>query len=516
MSTKRIVVIGSGIAALACASYMPTDCEVIVMTKHTVGNSNSTLAQGGIASSWLPDDSIEQHVGDTLAVGSDHNDAYRVKDIIRTGKEIIIQLLAAECPFDKTITGEPALGREGAHTSKRIFHAGGDQTGRILVKFLSDRLGKHIRICEHTKVLDIIHQADRCAGVRFKTSQGELASLYADAIVLATGGCGHLYSTTSNDKAITGGGLMMAYRAGAALTDLEFTQFHPTLLVKDGEALGLISEAVRGEGAVLEDENGRRIMEGRHPQKDLAARDILSRIIYNEQQQGHRVYLNIHAVPNFVKRFPTISKLCQEAGIEIASGRIPVSPGMHFLMGGVVVDDNGQTNVKGLYAIGEVACTGFHGANRLASNSLLEGLVYGQRAARHIAEQQPIRYTPLKEEKEKQLAVPCITMQQLQQWVSAHLSIVRDHGSLSVLIDELSSIPYRNITLSNISIHDAELANSWALVKLMAQSALLRTESRGGHFRTDYPARDDFQWRGKQIVHCQGYTSIIYNQRIGN
>lgn len=379
-----VIVVGSGVAALSLLSSLPPHIHATVLTKGKMSDSNSILAQGGIATSYFPDDTMLSHIADTLEAGAGHNDLNMVQTVIREGKEIMLELVEAQFPFDRDRDGRLMLGREGAHRANRIFHAGGDASGRMLVEYLLQRIPRHVQIREFVTVIDLLVENGRCNGVVLRSKEGQIETLHADHVVLATGGCGSLYRHHSNHQIATGDGLMLAYRAGAHLTDLEFMQFHPTLLVKDDRSYGLVSEAVRGEGGVLIDEHGRRIMEGRHELKDLAPRDVVARVIHEEMQQGHAVYMDIQACGEFRSRFPSITRLCEEAGIELEKGRIPVAPGMHFLMGGIQVNEWGESGIHGLLAIGEAACNGLHGANRLASNSLLEALVTGRRAAMRI------------------------------------------------------------------------------------------------------------------------------------
>lgn len=514
-SFKKVIVVGSGIAALSFAKTISENCKVIMMTKKQFSSSNSMLAQGGIATAFSGHDSVEQHVHDTLVAGCDHNDDKIVQEMLHLGKQLVHQLVVEGCPFDRNEVGVPQLGKEGAHSTDRILHAGGDQTGKTIVQFLKSKLGSHIQLCEYHHVIDLLVNEGKCVGVVWKDEKGHVNTMTADAVVLSTGGCGYLYETNTNDPSVTGDGLMMAYRAGAQLMDLEFVQFHPTLLTMEGKAIGLVSEAVRGEGAYLEDETGRRIMEGIHPQADLAPRDVVARVIFHEQQAGHHIYLNIRNVPHFSTRFPTINALCERAGIDVASGLLPVSPGMHFLMGGIKVNEHGETTIQSLFAIGEAACTGLHGANRLASNSLLEGLVLGNKAARQI-DQMPKQHEALPSLSMQEVwSVPNISDTKLKQWMTTYAAIARHEKGLRAMLDELEHVTFRVINVKNITSEQIELCNSWALAICMAKSALLRTESRGGHYRMDYPKRDDAFWRGKQIVHEKGHIHIIKNERIG-
>ncbi|MFJ5670322.1 L-aspartate oxidase [Bacillus safensis] len=514
-SIKKVIVVGSGIAALSFAKTISENCQVIMMTKKQCSSSNSMLAQGGIAAAFSAHDSVQQHVQDTLAAGCDHNDERTVQEIVRLGKHLVEQLVAEGCPFDQDEEGEPQLGKEGAHTTHRILHAGGDQSGKTLVQFLKSQLGSHIHLYEYHHVFDLLIHEGTCTGVVWKDEKGHVHTMTADAVVLSTGGCGSLYETNTNDPSVTGDGLMMAYRAGAQLVDLEFVQFHPTLLTIAGKAVGLISEAVRGEGAYLEDETGRRIMKGIHPQADLAPRDVVARAIFHEQQLGHHLYLNIHDIPHFSARFPAIDAMCQRAGVDMESGRLPISPGMHFLMGGISVNEYGETTVPALFAIGEAACTGLHGANRLASNSLLEGLVLGRKAAQKIDQLPKQKETSPPFSIQEIWMVPMISTAQLRQWMTTYAGIVRDEKGLQTLLHMLQQVTFQQINVKDITNEQIELSNQWALAVCLAKSALLRTESRGGHYRMDYPERRDALWRGRQIVHEKGHTHIMKNERIG-
>lgn len=514
-SIKKIIVVGSGIAALSFAKTISASCEVIMMTKKQFSSSNSMLAQGGIAAAFSAQDSVDQHVQDTLAAGCDHNDERAVQEIVSLGKHMVKQLVEEGCPFDQTENGMPQLGKEGAHTTHRILHAGGDQTGKTLMQYLKNQLGSHIHLCEYHHVIDLLVHEGICIGVVWKDEKGHVHTMTADAVVLSTGGCGSLFETNTNDPSVTGDGLMMAYRAGAQLVDLEFVQFHPTLLTIAGKAVGLVSEAVRGEGAYLEDETGRRIMKGIHPQGDLAPRDIVSRAILHEQQLGHDLYLNISEIPHFSVRFPAIAAMCERAGVDMASGRLPVSPGMHFLMGGICVNEYGETTVPSLFAIGEAACTGLHGANRLASNSLLEGLVLGNKAARRIEKMPKQKKTITFSAIQESWSVPEISEKQLSQWMMTYAAIVRDEDGLKTLLQSLLQVPYQQMNVKDITSGQIELSNQWTLAVCLVKSALLRTESRGGHYRVDYPNRNDALWRGMQIVHEKGHIHIMKNERIG-
>ncbi|WP_416653823.1 L-aspartate oxidase [Bacillus amyloliquefaciens] len=514
MSEKTIIIIGSGTAALACASSFPPSYQVTVITKRNVTNSNSHYAQGGIAVSYATDDSIESHVNDTLYAGCGHNDVTSVRHLLQSGQSMINRLIEGQFPFDMKSDGTFCLGREGAHSKRRILHAGGDATGRILVGFLLQQLRDGIRIIEHETAVDLLIEHGRCAGVAVKDASGSVSYRRADCVVLASGGCGSLYQYHTNDSSITGDGIALAFRAGAEITDMEFTQFHPTLLVKRGNAYGLISEAVRGEGGYLTDRSGRRIMAGRHALEDLAPRDVVSRAIFEEIMKETPVFMNCSRIADFNKRFPTISGICKSAGVDIESG-IPVAPGMHFLMGGVRADTWGKTSVPDLYAIGETACTGLHGANRLASNSLLEALASGQRCAEHIT-QTPLngRYKKASKKSDVILQVPDTTLHMLQAKMTNGAGIIREKENMRALASWLNKVTVHHMNVKDITIEQAELSCLWQTAQLVASSALIREESRGAHYRADFPAKEK-KWHGKQIIHSTSGTVIRKNEGIG-
>ncbi|MCY9532136.1 L-aspartate oxidase [Paenibacillus alvei] len=550
-----VIVVGSGVAALSLLSSLPPHIHATVLTKGKVSDSNSILAQGGIATSYLPDDTMLSHIADTLEAGAGHNDLNMVQTVIREGKEIMLELVEAQFPFDRDRDGRLMLGREGAHRANRIFHAGGDASGRMLVEYLLQQIPSHVQIREYVTVIDLLVEKGHCNGVVLRSKEGQIETLHADHVVLATGGSGGLYRHHSNHQIATGDGLMLAYRAGAHLTDLEFMQFHPTLLVKDDRSYGLVSEAVRGEGGVLIDEHGRLIMEGRHELKDLAPRDVVARVIHEEMQQGHAVYIDIQACGEFSSRFPSITRLCEEAGVDLEQGRIPVAPGMHFLMGGIQVNEWGESSIHGLFAIGEAGCNGLHGANRLASNSLLEALVTGRRAAMRIraselgklgsradeVEANVVRGTRATEAFTGEAAitgevgmakaveaelvdgnvrhyisiqVPQTSLEELQRRMTAAAAIERNQEQLQSMKQWLTKMPTRALKVQKITREQLELANLWQLAQLVTESSLLREESRGAHYRSDYPNRDYHNWGSRQIVHSLTGTQIVRNERI--
>ncbi|MCM3669931.1 L-aspartate oxidase [Mesobacillus maritimus] len=506
MTKANVLIVGSGIAALQLAVTLRTDLNVMVLTKSSLIKSNSHMAQGGVAASLGTDDSPTLHYQDTVEAGRYFNDPAAVQDLTREGPEIIEELIKGGCPFDRCETGEIKLGMEGAHSAKRIVHSGGDATGRILIEHLVSQLGRNISVQENMFVYELLKsKAGRCIGVKAKRTDGKSEVFYADHVVLATGGCGQLYTYTSNAESVTGDGVALAYLAGAELVDMEFIQFHPTLLYVDGKTRGLISEAVRGEGAKLVTAEGKRIMEGVHPLKDLAPRHVVSQKIYEYLKMGKQVYLDITCITNFTEQFPTVSALCRQAGVDLEIGKLPVAPGSHFLMGGVKTNSIGQTNIPGLYAIGEVACTGVHGANRLASNSLLEGMVYGKRLGAWLNEQPVESQIPSPVgrdyDQSKLFLLPDKTV--LQQTMMDRAGIVRHHASLMMQKSWLESFQveaWLDRSLDDCS--PEELTKVFMLITawLVTNAALSRTESRGGHFRSDYPVEDE-NWQNKRIAH---------------
>ncbi|MGG3642170.1 L-aspartate oxidase [Bacillus gobiensis] len=510
MSKPTTIIIGSGIAALSCAATMPSTHKLLLITKQNTHDSNSILAQGGIAAAIDREDSTRSHINDTLVAGAGHNDEIVVKEAIEEGKDIIQKMITSGFPFDRDVHGTIDLGKEGAHSQNRIVHAGSDATGEVLIRhFLYNH--PDLEIAEHETAVELVVSEDECAGVVTKQKDGKIIFRKADHVVLATGGCGNLYTFHSNQPTVTGDGLSLAYRAGARLTDMEFLQFHPTMLVKTGKCFGLISEAVRGEGAQLVDESGREIMNGVHPQRDLASRDIVARQLFKEQQKGHQIFLDIRGISHFSDRFPTISRLCEKAGVLIKEGKIPVSPGMHFLMGGVEVNRWGETNIKRLFAIGEVSCTGLHGANRLASNSLLEGLVFGKRAAEKISNDFS-RAPSVPERKDIIFDVPQLDILRLKEIMTAFVGIVRSKHELEVAAKWLDGMSTKPIHVKNITKDELETFHLYETAKRITASALAREESRGAHFREDYKQTDP-DWAGKKIIHEKG--KLFTEQREG-
>ncbi|MFD1019381.1 L-aspartate oxidase [Thalassobacillus hwangdonensis] len=502
-----VIVIGSGIAALQLVANLRTDLNVIVLTKSKLSTSNSSMAQGGIAAAIGSEDDTYTHFVDTMEAGNRLNDQQAVYKLTKAAPSIIEDLIQRGCSFDQKEDGALALGLEGAHRHHRILHSGGDQTGKSIVKCLRDQIGNNVTVIENLFVFELlIGQDQKCYGVKGKDGQEDIHTFYSNHVVLATGGCGNVYALTSNAATVTGDGLALAYQAGAALMDMEFIQFHPTMLYIQGRTKGLISEAVRGEGAVLVTDEGRTIMD-HHPLGDLAPRHIVSQRLYETMKKGKSVYLDIRSIDNFDQRFPTISKLCISNGISLSEGLIPVAPGAHFLMGGIQTDEKGSTTVQGLYAIGEVACTGVHGANRLASNSLLEGLVYGKKLATHLnkiaGETNSESVLSLKtKQRARCLPYSLPPLKTLQQQMMQHVGIVRTMEGLRAhqqWLETFNLEPLLDMELEALSKHDISLVFSLITAWLITSSASQRTESRGAHFMNDYPFEQK-AWKQKHIV----------------
>ncbi|KAB2338697.1 L-aspartate oxidase [Cytobacillus depressus] len=512
MKTANVIIIGSGIAALQLAKSLRCDLNVIILTKSNVKNSNSHFAQGGVAAAMGENDHPHKHYEDTLEAGRFHNNPIAVRKLTAEAPSLIHSLIDEGCLFDKGKDGHLLLGMEGAHSEHRIVHSGGDATGKTIIQFMAANVNPQIEIIEDIFVFDLLMDELRktCIGVRGKYRDGRKESFFAEHIVIATGGCGQLFSYTSNAETIAGDGIALAYKVGAEITDMEFIQFHPTLLYIDGKAVGLVSEAVRGEGGWLVAEDGNPIMDGIHPLGDLAPRHIVSQTIYRYLKAGKQVFLNISKINGFAKRFPTITALCEKYGINLMKGLLPVVPGSHFLMGGIKTDLLGRSSVKGLYAIGEAACTGVHGANRLASNSLLEGLYMGKKLAEWINKSHSHKpFTPkLNKESNQQMVFsqPLPSTTQIQRSMMDHVGIVRTKEGLAKQKAWLESFEINKLLHADITeLPTEEALKAFMLITacLITDSAIKRTESRGGHFRQDFPYENDNEWLRKQIIQCR-------------
>jgi L-aspartate oxidase len=488
------IVVGSGIAGLRAAVALAPSGRVVVLTKDLVTESNTEYAQGGVAVVLNDDDAIELHYQDTIDAGAGLCDQEAVAVLVEQGPRYITELIEHGAEFDRE-DGQLAFTREAAHSRSRILHARGDSTGREIVRALVAWSKKFasIEYQPHACTQSLIVKDGRCLGVTYvEPTTYKIRALYSRAVVLATGGAGQLYLHTTNPDVATGDGQAMAYRAGAVMADMEFIQFHPTALAASNAPRFLLSEAMRGEGGALRNLDGERFMPRYDERAELAPRDIVSRSIHFEMQRtaSPHVWLDMrHLDHDYVReRFPKIYNTCLLYNVDIARDLIPVSPAAHYTMGGVRTDTFGRTSISGLYAAGEVACTGVHGANRLASNSLLEGLVFGSRAGEIAALEAPAEIVSAMPRDwdygaEADWRIDDGTRAEVKRIMWDGVGIVRDEQGLNNSIRALEEIAARPLN-----------TRSWnfvTLARLVADAALARLESRGAHYRRDYPERDD-------------------------
>lgn len=507
--TADYLIVGSGIAGLRAAVELASSGRVLVLTKSDPGAGSTGYAQGGIAAACGPDDSPALHAQDTLAAGDGLCDPGAVATLVEEGPRYVEQLLEWGADFDRKAGGELDLAREGAHSVRRVLHAR-DATGREIARVLARRLTglSTVQVIDHALVVQVIVEEGEAVGVRYLDAHGRLSEARARATLLATGGAGQVFRETTNPSVATGDGVALAYLAGAQVADLEFVQFHPTVLNVPGAPRYLLSEALRGEGAVLINENGERFMARYDPSGDLAARDRVARAIVRESARtGAPVYLSLAHLPavEVHARFPHISDLCRQVGLDLARDRLPVGPAAHYLMGGVATDTDGRTSIPRLFAAGEVASTGVHGANRLASNSLLEGLVFGGRAAESMARARagdwpgrgpagPPDPPPLGDAYET-----TIDEAALRDVTWSRAGIFRDGAGLKDAAhrleegwDALAAAIRRGAGFTAAGWRRASLLT---VARLIVRAALRREESRGAHSRTDFPETDDLHWK---------------------
>lgn len=495
-----VLIIGSGIAGLSAALGVAPYGKVIVIAKDRPDICNSTLAQGGIAAAVGKDDSPEKHTQDTLIAGVGICQEKTVEILTHEAPNVIGQLVEMGACFDRTNSGELALGREGAHSLARVIHRGDDTGAAIWETLFQNLQQKKVQFLTETRAEKLIVHEGHCYGAVVRTSEG-IQPIYAKSVILATGGIGEIYGRTTNSLLSTGEGLALAWKAGVILSDLEFVQFHPTALLTNENPLFLISEAVRGEGAVLVTEEGERFMPNYHPRADLAPRDVVTRAIVAEQQKGHRVYLDAKVLGDqFEHRFPNIYAKIQSLGLDPKKDLIPITPAAHFFMGGIKTDSDGRTNIEGLYACGECANTGVHGANRLASNSLLEGLVFGKRIAQSLARSLREKNSDLEflrgmaqcmspflsdiPQAARAIDLNDSRVQTLQNLMWSNVGIIRDENGMKYAYQELCNLE------ADVDSSEVEFLNMILVAKLITSSALRRLESRGSHYRLDYPEVD--------------------------
>ncbi|MFC9693593.1 L-aspartate oxidase [Kribbella sp. NPDC056951] len=505
--TVDVVVIGSGIAGLTAALKARELGTVLVVTKDVVASGSTQWAQGGIAAALSPEDSPEEHLQDTLVAGAGLCDPDAVRALVTEGPDAVRDLIELGARFDTQANGEISLTREGGHHRNRIAHSGGDATGAEIERALvaAVKRAPDIRLIEHALVIDLLRAEDGAvAGVTLHVmGEGQLdgvGAIRSRVVILASGGLGQLYAATTNPSVSTGDGMALALRAGAKVRDLEFVQFHPTVLWLGKSAKGqqpLVSEAVRGEGAFLVDHEGKRFMQGQHELADLAPRDIVAKAITRQMLAAGKdhVYLDARHFGDekWRVRFPTILASCRSHGIDPVRELIPVAPACHYSSGGVWTDLNGQTSVPGLYACGEVACTGVHGANRLASNSLLEGLVFAHRIATHLAKGLPELREPAVDTRVPGL-VDADVVPELQRVMTVGAGVIRSASGLAeagAVVAKLIEQP-----AGEPGTPGWEATNLVTVASALIAAGTVREESRGSHWREDHPDRDDQHWSG--------------------
>ena len=506
-----VIVIGSGIAGLTAAlSARAKGLSVLLLTKDVLSTSSTSWAQGGIAAALGPGDSPDQHFQDTLEAGAGLCDQDSVKILVQEGPAAVRRLINLGATFDLDSSGNVALTREGGHRRHRIAHAGGDATGAeisraLVAKVLAD---PKVRIFEHALVLDLLKDKfERVCGVTLHVmGKGRIdgvGAALARAVILATGGLGAVFEQTTNPLVATGDGVALALRAGTTVADLEFVQFHPTVLWVGPDSRGsqpLISEAVRGEGAILRNINGEAFMSKIHPMKDLAPRDVVAHAVHKEIIKSGKpfVYLDGTKLGKdiWLNRFPNILLSCQEIGIDPLVEMIPVVPAAHYASGGVISDMTGRTDIPGLFAVGECASTGVHGANRLASNSLLEGLVVAERIAQHLIDL-PAQSEPLIDNIPSNL-IDGKVRKEITATTTKGAGAVRNSQGLQQTINNLAQLATKTTNLA--STQSWEATNLLTVSSFLSNAALRREESRGSHWRTDFPARNDERW----LVRIQG------------
>jgi L-aspartate oxidase len=515
MNHYDYIIVGSGIAGLYIALLAIERGSVLILTKGSIDDCNTKYAQGGIAVAMSKDDSPELHFKDTMAAGDGLCDAEAVRILTDEAADCIADLIKFGVPFD-TLNGEITLTREAAHSVPRIMHAGGDATGEHIEVTLSRHVrSTPIKVLENCLASEILVQNGKVTGVMsLDCRTGSVEEYGCQFLILATGGAGRLFKYTTNSDVVTGDGIALAFEAGAEISDIEFFQFHPTVLRLPGVAPFLISEAVRGEGGILRNVEGHRFMPDYVAEAELAPRDIVARSIVYEMKKTHsdRVFLDVtHLSPRLITtRFPHIYRFCQDHGLDITKGLIPVDPAAHYLMGGVRVNSWGETNIPGLFAAGETACTGVHGANRLASNSLLESVVFSKRIVQRTEMTTPTRHRKKRSDeaisyclpdREVLPKVPPLNLPNLQSLMWDKVGIIRSGKSLKEAASILAT--WESLLPQSTDRPSYELNNLVLCARLMTEAALLRKESRGAHFRTDFP-RTSPEWQRHIVFRKNG------------
>jgi L-aspartate oxidase len=488
-----VIIIGTGISGLYTAFHIDSSKSVLLISKDNVVNCNTRKAKGGMAAALYKPDDPASHLEDTLKAGGYLNSKKAVDVLTKEVIDRIYELADNGFVFDKNpSSGEYNMGLEGCHSHRRVLHSQGDRMGVAIFNFLYEQVKSlpNTTFLEHTELLDIVVTENTLQGVKVHSDSLGETTLYCHSLAIASGGYSGIYKRNTSDKSFFGNVLTIAYKAGIGLTDLEFVQFHPTVFVKEGFETLLMSEAIRGEGAILLNPQRKRFMDRYHPEAELASRDIVSQSMWKESLQckSQDFYLDLRPIgkDKILRLFPEVYENCLLRNIDITKELVPVFPGAHYSMGGIYVDLFGRTNIQGIYAIGECSCNGTHGANRLASNSLIDSLVFGKRTADVINDQPPLDLTP---EKQTQVSSPSsiqspFTIQQIQQLNWDCLGIMRNKEQLEEVMSLLRPFmkdPYWQTSSEKTAIDACQLSY------LIAQSALLRKESRGAHYRTDFP-----------------------------